>query len=172
MIVAGTEHGAGPGGELAGGITPARRRSPSAGPILRHPRRLVFFLLAIAPLTLVLFACPLFDPAASLLAKAAPENISTTADQVTLDWDPPDNADTIVSYTVSYRLHGTSTWTTLGTSEATSSPFYTVLHSAVGVGEFDFAVSATDSSGNTSSLHSSLDATADPTSGWYLNWGG
>ena len=129
-------------------------------------------LLLITFFSHFLSACTLYNPAAFVQHKSDPDNILSAATQVTLQWDPPaSGASQVVSYTVSYRIHGTSTWTTLATVPASSQPSYTVLHSAVGNGTFDFAVVAVGSTGATSPIHTSLDPTADPTSGWYLTWG-
>ena len=37
-------------------------------------------------------------------------------------------------------------------------------------GVYDFAVSAVSEQGNESAFHSSLDSTANPFTGWYINW--
>jgi hypothetical protein len=131
---------------------------------------LLRLLLPLAALSLFLFACPLYNPAA--FVQHGPDDVATLATQLTLAWDPPASGATqIVSYNVSYRAHGTTTWRPLGSVPASSQPSFTVLHSLVGNGSFDFAVSAVDSTGAVSPLHTSLDPTADPTSGWFLSWG-
>jgi hypothetical protein len=143
-------------------------------------------LLSIAILLLLPFfflACPLYNPAAFVQNPAQgsgnqnpvsgggqPNDVQLTASQATLAWDPPASGPSVVSYTISYRLHGTSTWTTLATIPASSQPSYTVLRSAIGPGSFDFAVASVDSTGVSSPLHTSLDSTADPSTGWYLTW--
>jgi len=148
-----------------------------------------FLLLILLPLFLLsLFGCPLYNPAAFIgqqqtttsgqqqtttggQQQTGPNDISSTATQVTLQWDQPvSGGSQVVSYTVSYRVHGTSTWNLLATVPASSQPSFTVLRSAVGQGDFDFAVAAVDSNGAASTLHTSLDPTADPASGWYLTW--
>jgi len=45
------------------------------------------------------------------------------------------------------------------------------LYSTVGHGNFDFGVTAVTGTGVDSSMHTSLDRTADPTTGWFLTWG-
>ena len=129
-------------------------------------------LLLITFFSPLLSGCPFYTPAASIQPQIALANIGTTAAQLTLLWDPPaSGASQVASYAVGYRIHGTSTWNTLATIPASPQPSYTVLHSAVGNGSFDFAVSAKDTAGVTSPLHTSLDPTADPSSGWFLTWG-
>ncbi len=148
-----------------------------------HPLTIILGVLVLS-LFPALFACPLYNPEAFLqqqnaqggsggsggTAQGAPDNITLAATQTTLAWDPPTGGATIVSYTISYRVHGTTAWTTLATIAASSQPSYTVLRSATGPGSFDFAVVAVDSTGVTSPVHTSLDSTADPNSGWYLTW--
>jgi hypothetical protein len=136
--------------------------------------------LSLIPLVLVLFslllsACPLYNPAAFVQSpntrRTVPDDIASTATQATLQWDPPaSGASQVVNYTLSYRVHGTSAWNTLATVPASATPSYTVLRSTTGAGSFDFAVAAVSSTGAVSPLETSLDPTADPTTGWYLTW--
>ncbi|MBN2656338.1 MAG: fibronectin type III domain-containing protein [Spirochaetales bacterium] len=73
-------------------------------------------------------------------------------------------------YRVYYRSHGTSTWNFLDTVSADSNPEYTFYISDLGPGRFDLGVSAVNIQGIESARHSSLDMTADPFCGWYVNW--
>jgi hypothetical protein len=129
----------------------------------------------LLPLAFVFFlpsACALYNPTAFIKSKDVPQEKLSEAAQITLQWDPPASGGSqVVSYAVSYRIHGTSPWQSLATIPAIAQPSYTVLRSVIGTGTFDFAVASVDSSGQTSPLHTSLDPTADPTSGWYLSWG-
>jgi len=134
--------------------------------------------LSLAVFVLSLSACPLYNPAAFIQHQTAnsqqttgADDILSTATQATLQWNPPaSGASQIASYAISYRTHGTSAWSSLGTVPASAQPSYVVLRSAIGSGSFDFAVAAVSSTGATSPLHTSLDPTADPTTGWYLSW--
>jgi hypothetical protein len=138
----------------------------------RTSARSLWLLLPLTFFSLLLCACPLYNPAAFIQHRTAQDQISINTSQATLQWDPPPSgASAVVSYMVSYRIHGTSTWNTLASVPASSQPEYTVLRSALGIGSFDFAVVAVDLTGASSPLHTSLDPTADPTSGWYLTWG-
>ena len=40
----------------------------------------------------------------------------------------------------------------------------------LGDGDFDFAITAENTAGESSNLHISLDPTAQPPSGWFLRW--
>ena len=95
--------------------------------------------------------------------------------ELTLTWDPPltdihNNSMKVASYKIYYRHHGTSTWTFLDEISASSHPEYTVEHDRIGDGVYDFGVRAVTISGQASALHSSLDNSADPISGWYVFW--
>jgi Fibronectin type III domain len=171
------------GAQAPCGATFRRARQSGAqgpAPAVQNRRARFSFILLLAFFSLLLSACPLYNPAAFIKGQPAPggqpqagaDDISSTATQATLQWDPPATGGSqVVSYTISYRIHGTTTWTTLATIPATSQPEYTVLRSTLGSGSFDFAVVAVNGTGAISPLHTSLDATADPTSGWYLTWG-
>ncbi len=95
--------------------------------------------------------------------------------QLTLAWDPPLTDITgmpteVDSYRIYYREHGTFYWRILGEAPANENPQYTVEHEQLGDGLYDFAVRAVTVSGQVSPLHSSLDSSADPMSGWYVFW--
>lgn len=145
-----------------------RRPAPSSSG--GSPLRFAFS--GIVLITLLVSACPLYNPAAFVQQRTTPNDVLSTATQVTVGWDPPSSgALDVVSYVVSYRIHGTTTWNKLATVSASSQPSYVVQRSVIGSGSFDFAVAAVYSNGNASPLHTSLDPTADPTTGWYLSWG-
>ncbi len=97
----------------------------------------------------------------------APEQIFTSAEMITLQWDPP--AQEVTSYDVYYRVHDGAAWQVLGNVPAVPAPQLEVLHSAMGNGTFDFAVVAVNGASR-SGYHTSLDSNADPTTGWYLEW--
>jgi hypothetical protein len=127
---------------------------------------LQFWLLAILLFTM-LSACALPNCTVFLEAGKS-EMVTVAADQVTLQWDPPPSA--VDHYTVFFRVHGTPDWVTLADVPADPYPEYTVAHSVLGDGEFDFAVVAVDASDQWSAYHTSLDKTADPQTGWYVSW--
>jgi len=123
--------------------------------------------LVAAAATIVVGACVLPDYGA-FLKGADQEMITTSADPLVLVWDLPPTP--VASFGVYYRVHGTSDWTELAVISAVAQPSYPVTHAAVGAGEYDFAVVSIDATGNRSTFHSSLDASADPSTGWYVQW--
>jgi hypothetical protein len=94
--------------------------------------------------------------------------VSITTEQLTLQWDVPMGA--VDHYTVYYRVHESADWIVLADVPADPQPEYTAAHSAVGDGEFDFAVVTVDASAQRSAYHTSLDTTAQPQTAWYISW--
>jgi hypothetical protein len=95
--------------------------------------------------------------------------IASSAEQIVLQWDAPADA-TIARYDVFFRVHGAADWTFLGQAPTAAQPEYTVLHSILGNGNFDFAVASVNAENQSSVFHTSLDATAQPSTGWYIAW--
>ena len=95
-------------------------------------------------------------------------------EKVTLTWDPPltgaIGALAPAAYRVYYRLHGVGSWSFLAEVPAGESPSCMVYHKDIGNGSWDFAVRAVTAAGSASLMHTSLDSTADPLSGWYVVW--
>jgi hypothetical protein len=89
-------------------------------------------------------------------------------DTVTVAWDAP--ASEVASYKLFYRQHETGTWTLVTEIPAQSDPSVTLNHADFGNGSYDFGVEAVAEGGAESPMHTSLDNTAQPTSGWYLIW--
>ena len=127
---------------------------------------LQFWLLVILLFTM-LSACVLPD-CTVFLKQGKSELVTVTADKIVLLWDAP--ASAVDHYTVYFRIHGTSDWVELADVPADPNPEYTIQHSTVGDGEFDFAVVAVDAADLRSSYHTSLDTTASPQTGWYVSW--
>ena len=99
------------------------------------------------------------------------------SDDIVLAWDPPapqfDREGELIpveSYNVYYRDHGDIDWVMLGSTLAVDNPEFTVYHSALDNGEYDFAVSAVGLDDLESALHTSIDRDAYPAGGWYLIW--
>jgi hypothetical protein len=118
----------------------------------------------------LLSGCVLYDPTAFLKGTPAAKAVmvESSADQIVLQWDPP--ASEVTKYLVSFRIHGESNWVPLGEVPAVPLPEFPVLYASLGEGDFDFAITAENSTGEKSNLHMSLDPTAQPPTGWYLHW--
>jgi hypothetical protein len=100
---------------------------------------------------------------------ADPEAVAlgVAGESFTLAWDPA--GGDVTGYEVYYRPHGSDSWTELGTTGTTDTQFE-VSSAILDYGTYEFAVAATIDGGGTTEYHTSLDATADPDSGWYLEW--
>jgi len=96
------------------------------------------------------------------------------SDSIQILWDPPSNSGyggNVVYYELFYRIHGDIGWKLLEREIGISDlPGLYLRHESLGNGDFDFAVRSVSDNGNKSELHSSLDSTANPSSGWYLRW--
>ena len=143
-------------------------------------------LLIFALLILFLFGCPMYTAVGFKYAEASdgeedgqtvgtdPKDVEITEEAVTLAWDAP--SPEIDFYRVLFRIHGANppeSWLVLDENlSADPSPEYTVNNADIGNGIFDFGVVAKDLDAGTeeSAMHSSLDTTAQPDTGWYLIW--
>lgn len=96
------------------------------------------------------------------------EEIFRSASVLYLEWVDDDNPQP-ASYNIYYRDYLDEDWILLGNIPATD-PTLEIDYSQFGDGSWVFGVSALDSQGNESKIHSSLDNTADPNTGWYLLW--
>ena len=85
----------------------------------------------------------------------------------TIAWDAPDDAE-VNGYRVYYRIHNDTVWTMLEEIDEYSTE-YTVSYPELEYGEYEFAVTALSSDGE-SDYHTSLDTTALPDIGWFLDW--
>lgn len=101
-----------------------------------------------------------------LQAASLPARVVRT-DQAVLAWDAP--ANDVDHYELYYRIHGESDWVLLDTIPATPEPQYTISYEDFGEGEFEFGVVAVGADGE-SEMHTSLDSSASPRTGWYLRW--
>ena len=146
--------------------------------ILKRNRRSLLNLFFICMTPFLLFvncALPDFEEFSDEATAGAagqkvglPQEVSIGSEEITLTWDPPPSS--IKEYKVLYRDHGTTGWTEKAVIPAVPSPEYTFYHADLGNGAFDFAVLAVDNDDNESAIHSSLDGTASPSSGWYIIW--
>ena len=145
-------------------------------------------ILVFVLLILFLFGCPMYTAVGFKYAEASggtedgqiegtdPEDVEITEETVALAWDVP--SPEIDFYRVLFRIHGANppeSWLVLEENlTADPSPEYTVNNADIGNGIFDFGVVAKDldleADKEESPLHSSLDITAQPDTGWYLIW--
>ncbi len=143
-------------------------------------------LLVFVLLILFLFGCPMYTAVGFKYAESTggtedeqtigtdPEEVEVTDEVLTLAWDVP--SPEIDFYRVLFRIHGANppeSWLVMEENlSAAPSPEYTVDNADIGNGIFDFGVVAKDLDADTeeSALHSSLDITAQPDTGWYLIW--
>ena len=96
------------------------------------------------------------------------EKVLCCSEEVTLAWDPPPSE--IAAYKIFYRSHGSGTWILFDEIPADDDPEYTLFHMDFGDGDYDFGVVAVDPETEESAMHTCLDDTAQPESGWYLSW--
>ena len=99
---------------------------------------------------------------------SAAEKVLCCSEEVTLAWDPPPSE--IAAYKVFYRSHGSGTWILFDEIPSDDDPEYTLFHMDFGDGDYDFGVVAVDPETEESAMHTCLDDTAQPESGWYLSW--
>jgi hypothetical protein len=136
--------------------------------------RIISILVLITTLLLAGSGCSLYllqnldvtgstpDPAGGA------EKVLCCTEELTLAWDPPPSE--ITTYKIFYRSHGSGTWILFDEIPSDDNPEYTLFHGDFGNGEYDFGVVAVDSETEESAMHTSLDDTAQPESGWYLCW--
>lgn len=95
------------------------------------------------------------------------QKISITEENFTVSWS---NSETTAdSYKIYYRAHGSSDWIYLSTTASGSVLEYTIDQSILPYGTYDIAVSTVTGSLE-SELHTSMDDTASPSTGWYIDW--
>ncbi|MFW6288223.1 MAG: fibronectin type III domain-containing protein [Spirochaetota bacterium] len=98
--------------------------------------------------------------------------VTVTGTSFTLAWAAPPDADPddpLASYNVYFRERGTYPWTYLG---GTAGPVesFEVKTSMLDYGVYEFGVTSVTTSGVESDPHTSLCDTADPQSGWFVDW--
>jgi hypothetical protein len=136
-----------------------------------HPAAWIAGSFLFAVLVVVPQSCQLW----SVAGGSTPVAISSS--EITLAWDPPTTAFpsaplAISKYKVFIRKHSGGDWSLCGTVPASGNPELRLLHKDIGDGAFDFAVEAVNDARGASTLHLSLDASAEPYGGWHLVWSG
>jgi len=97
-----------------------------------------------------------------------PEKYWVATTEITLAWDP--SPSEVAFYRLYCRSHGTVEWTLIAEVSSAGALEYTVDQGSFGNGDFNFGVVAVTVDAVESAMHTSLDATAYPTKGWYLHW--
>jgi hypothetical protein len=136
-------------------------------------------LLACVLLLLPLIGCPMYTAVGFKYAESSeeeggqtqgsdPQGIEVSGPTATIAWDEPFGE--IDSYRVVLRIHGEDSWFVLQEEHPIAE--YTLDSAIDDHGIYDIGVVAKDYSSETeeSALHTSLDVTAQPDSGWYLIW--
>jgi hypothetical protein len=103
----------------------------------------------------------------------SPVELLFSAKAIVIEWSPPSlngKPFPVVSYKLYYRNHDQAPWEFLSLVPANSTPACTLQFDTLKGGNYDFAITSVDSSGEESVFHSSLDQNAEPAGGWYLTW--
>ena len=130
----------------------------------------VSILFVIGLIGAVLSGCAMYDPGVFGDVKPGGDVRMKTSmeSEITLEWDPPSSPVNL--YRIYYRNHGAALWNFLAEISEAAEPQYTIDINDIGPGTYDFGVSAVDLDDQESGLHTSLDVTADPSTGWFLSW--
>lgn len=126
----------------------------------------------VAVLTLVTLSCSFFG------YTDEPLEVVIHGSSFTLHWDPPAGTGSssllqLLSYELFYRPYPASFgsgWESLATVGGDDSLRFAVSSDHLDPGRYEFAVRAVFSDGSESDYHRSTESTADPPTGWYLNW--
>ena len=136
--------------------------------------RTLSIIILITTLFVALGGCSLYllqnlDVSASTPdPSSGAEKVLCSTEEVTLAWDAPPSD--IATYKIFYRSHDSGSWLLFDEIPADADPEYTLFYDDFGNGDYDFGVVAVDVEFEESAMHTSLDDTAQPASGWYLCW--
>ena len=97
------------------------------------------------------------------------EEIFLSGEAFTMAWDAS-GSDNVATYTVYIREFGTDLWLVFSSVDVSETPNLIIEPSMLQEGEWEFGVSEVHTTGEEGDIHSSLDANAIPTTGWYLKW--
>ena len=97
------------------------------------------------------------------------EAIVVDADSFVLAWED-DNPDAVSEYSIYYRVHGAEDWTILTSLAPDDELQLTIDESLLARGQWDFGILSTMDDGTDTTMHTSLENTAIPEAGWYLDW--
>lgn len=127
----------------------------------------------ISILVSVLLVCMSFTscrlPLDSLSFNEAGERIEITEDTFTIVWNPDPQSGIPDSYRMYFRSRGDEPWSLLSEVVPDIEPSFTITQDNLSFGIYEFAVSAV-AAGVESDLHTSMDDTASPGTGWFVDW--
>lgn len=131
-------------------------------------KQIIFIVTVIVALS----SCKLI---AGMDINFGPTEIIVNQQFFSLQWDfsgrdLSDNQTDISSFRLHYRDHGTFKWFYLSEIPASNEKWFFISEDQLDYGIYDFAVSYINKEGIESELHTSLEASAKPMSGWYVNW--
>jgi len=102
-----------------------------------------------------------------------PREILVRDNYVTIEWDNPIyliKSGEAESQMIYIRAHGTENWQLMDEVDFSIVPSYTIRRADLKPGKYDFGVSVKTKDGKISKIHSSLDTSASPATGWYIFW--
>ena len=119
--------------------------------------------------------CLLVISCSAFLPTTDPLQIISKSESLTLEWDSPNplhsaSVSDVFSYNLYYRPYSTSAWFLLTEVSAEMHPVFEITNDMLNYGLYEFAVSSVSADGTESALHESTDYTANPITGWYVNW--
>jgi len=97
------------------------------------------------------------------------ERIEITNDTFTIAWDPDPQSGTPDAYRVYFRNRGEEAWNFLSDAAPDMEPSFLINQDNLSFGIYEFAVSEVVA-GVESDLHTSMDDTANPGTGWFVDW--
>ena len=97
------------------------------------------------------------------------ERMEITEDTFSIVWDPDPQSGIPDSYRMYFRSRGNELWNLLSEVVPDAEPSFTITQNNLSFGIYEFAVSAV-AGGIESDLHTSMDNTANPGTGWFVDW--
>jgi hypothetical protein len=122
-----------------------------------------FKLSVIFLISIIIFSCDFNNYTSNPPPSSQYQCIAVNKDSFLLRWDYSGEYD---AFQVYYRSHSSNIWFKL---KETNTKQLVINNSLLNYGVYDFAVSAI-LNGEESELHSSLEKTAIPSTGWYVRW--
>ncbi len=126
----------------------------------------VFIIILILTFTT---ACQFFeynDSATEIIIRSERFTLAWDNNEITI----PNESSSIKCYKIYYKFHNATTWTFLKNTPDGKTVEISISKDILDYGIYDFGVAAQYNDDSISELHSSLDKSADPITGWYLNW--